>query len=114
MGPPRTALGNRQSGHGTCLTAPWAYLPANSAFVRLTDWRELPGALFLYLLLAPVIWTSCLWQPRLILEVFAGARGGGGWSARPATPPSCKHLARVTWRSLRVAGITGAAMPARG
>jgi hypothetical protein len=47
------------------------------AFIRFTDWRELPGALFLYLVLAPVIWTLYLWQPRLIVDVFDGlARGG--------------------------------------
>jgi hypothetical protein len=46
-------------------------------FVQFTDWRELPGALFLYLILAPVIWTLYLWQPRLIVDVFDGlARGG--------------------------------------
>jgi hypothetical protein len=46
-------------------------------FVKLTDWRELPGALFLYLVLAPVLWTFYLWQPRLIVEVFDGlARSG--------------------------------------
>ena len=31
--------------------------PAPSSFIRFTDWRELPGVLFLYLVLAPVIWT---------------------------------------------------------
>ena len=46
-------------------------------FVKLSDWRELPGALMLYLLLAPVIWTFYLWQPRLILDVFAGLAEGG-------------------------------------
>ena len=46
-------------------------------FVKLTDWRELPGALFLYLVLAPVLWTFYLWQPRLIIEVFAGLAEGG-------------------------------------
>src|SRR5215217_6703489 len=50
---------------------------ADRDFVRLTDWRELPGALFLYLLLAPVLWTFYLWQPRLILDVFAGLAEGG-------------------------------------
>src|SRR5918993_29652 len=52
--------------------------PARSgSFIRFTDWRELPGALFLYLVLAPVIWTLYLWQPRLIVDVFDGlARGG--------------------------------------
>ncbi len=50
---------------------------ATGEFVKLTDWRELPGALFLYLVLAPVIWTFYLWQPRLIVEVFDGlARSG--------------------------------------
>src|SRR5215211_3213849 len=47
------------------------------AFIRFTDWRELPGALFLYLILAPVIWTLYLWQPRLIVEVFDGLAQGG-------------------------------------
>jgi len=47
------------------------------AFIRFTDWRELPGALFLYLVLAPVIWTLYLWQPRLIVEVFDGLAQGG-------------------------------------
>ena len=111
MGPPRTALGNRQSGHGTCLTAPWAYLPANSAFVRLTDWRELPGALFLYLLLAPVIWTSCLWQPRLILEVFAGARGGVVGAPRDAAllqAPGARHQALIACGRHRRRGGGGA------
>lgn len=46
-------------------------------FVKLTDWRELPGALFLYLVLAPVLWTFYLWQPRLTVDVFDGlARSG--------------------------------------
>ena len=49
----------------------------NGAFIRFTDWRELPGALFLYLVLAPVIWTLYLWQPRLIVEVFDGLVQGG-------------------------------------
>ncbi len=47
------------------------------SFIRFTDWRELPGALFLYLVLAPVIWTLYLWQPRLIVEVFDGLAQGG-------------------------------------
>lgn len=52
-------------------------------FVKLTDWRELPGSLFLYLVLAPVIWTFYLWQPRLIVDVFAGlAKSGAIGSAR--------------------------------
>ena len=58
-------------------------------FIQLTDWRELPGALFLYLVLAPVIWTFYLWQPRLIIEVFDGlARSGAIGEARhpDATP----------------------------
>ena len=46
-------------------------------FVKLTDGRELPGALFLYLVLAPVLWTFYLWQPRLIVDVFAGLAEGG-------------------------------------
>ena len=55
----------------------------NDAFVKLTDWREWPGALSLYLILAPVIWTFYLWQPRLILEVFDGlARSGAIGPAR--------------------------------
>jgi hypothetical protein len=55
------------------------------SFIRLTDWRELPGALVLYLVLAPVIWTFYLWQPRLILEVFDGlARSGAIGPARKA------------------------------
>ena len=50
---------------------------SSQGFIRFTDWRELPGALFLYLILAPVIWTLYLWQPRLIVDVFDGlARGG--------------------------------------
>src|ERR671910_57827 len=54
-----------------------AHPARNESFIRFTDWRELPGALFLYLVLAPVIWTLYLWQPRLIVEVFDGlARGG--------------------------------------
>jgi hypothetical protein len=54
-----------------------------SEFVKFTDWRELPGALFLYLVLAPVIWTFYLWQPRLIIEVFDGlARSGAIGPAR--------------------------------
>jgi hypothetical protein len=54
-------------------------------FVRLTDWRELLGSLFLYLVLAPVIWTFYLWQPRLIVDVFAGLAQSGavGPSRRP-------------------------------
>jgi hypothetical protein len=60
-----------------------AHPDRNGAFIRFTDWRELPGALFLYLVLAPVIWTLYLWQPRLIVEVFDGlARGGVIGSAR--------------------------------
>ncbi len=52
-------------------------------FVMLTDWREFPGAMFLYLVLAPVIWTFYLWQPRLIIEVFDGlARSGAIGPAR--------------------------------
>src|SRR5215207_2065746 len=47
-----------------------AHPASNASFIRFTDWRELPGALFLYLVLAPVIWTLYLWQPRLIVEVF--------------------------------------------
>jgi hypothetical protein len=54
-------------------------------FVKLTDWREMPGALFLYLVLAPVIWTFYLWQPRLIVEVFDGlAQSGAIGPARRA------------------------------
>jgi hypothetical protein len=48
-----------------------------SSFIRFTDWREWPGALFLYLVLAPVIWTLYLWQPRLIVDVFDGLATGG-------------------------------------
>src|SRR5829696_6317744 len=61
--------------------------PARSgAFIRFTDWRELPGALFLYLVLAPVIWTLYLWQPRLIVDVFDGlARAGVIGPARQAS-----------------------------
>ena len=56
---------------------------ASRDFIKFTDWRELPGALFLYLVLAPVIWTFYLWQPRLILEVFDGlARSGAIGPAR--------------------------------
>ncbi len=51
--------------------------PTDREFVKLTDWRELPGALFLYLVLAPVLWTFYLWQPRLIVDVFAGLAEGG-------------------------------------
>ena len=50
---------------------------SDGGFIRFTDWRELPGALFLYLVLAPVIWTLYLWQPRLIVEVFDGLAQGG-------------------------------------
>lgn len=50
---------------------------ADGDFVRLTDGRELPGALFLYLVLAPVLWTFYLWQPRLIVDVFAGLAEAG-------------------------------------
>jgi hypothetical protein len=46
-------------------------------FIGFTDGRELPGALFLYLVLAPVIWTLYLWQPRLIVDVFNGLAEGG-------------------------------------
>src|SRR4051812_25082850 len=55
-----------------------AHPARNESFIRFTDWRELPGALFLYLVLAPVIWTLYLWQPRLIVEVFDGL---AGWQA---------------------------------
>ena len=54
-----------------------AHPAGNESFIRFTDWRELPGALFLYLVLAPVIWTLYLWQPRLIVEVFDGLASGG-------------------------------------
>src|SRR5215211_3623095 len=54
-----------------------AHPARNETFIRFTDWRELPGALFLYLVLAPVIWTLYLWQPRLIVEVFDGLASGG-------------------------------------
>lgn len=54
-----------------------AHPARNGSFIRFTDWRELPGALFLYLVLAPVIWTLYLWQPRLIVEVFNGLANGG-------------------------------------
>ena len=47
------------------------------AFVELTDWRESAGALFLYLVLAPVLWTFYLWQPRLIVDVFDGLSRSG-------------------------------------
>src|ERR671913_1777507 len=50
---------------------------SDGGFIRFTDWRELPGALFLYLVLAPVIWTLYLWQPRLSGEVFDGLAQGG-------------------------------------
>jgi hypothetical protein len=50
---------------------------SDQEFIHFTDWRELPGALFLYLLLAPVIWTLYLWQPRLIVDVFDGLAQGG-------------------------------------
>jgi hypothetical protein len=58
---------------------------APTTFVQFTDWREFPGALFLYLVLAPVLWTFYLWQPRLIVEVFDGlARSGAiGLARRP-------------------------------
>jgi hypothetical protein len=54
-----------------------AHPARHESFIRFTDWRELPGALFLYLVLAPVIWTLYLWQPRLIVEVFDGLAQGG-------------------------------------
>src|SRR5215210_1690166 len=54
-----------------------AYPARHESFIRFTDWRELPGALFLYLVLAPVIWTLYLWQPRLIVDVFDGLAQGG-------------------------------------
>jgi hypothetical protein len=37
--------------------------------IRIAGWRELPGAQFLSLFLAPVISTLCLWQPRLLVSV---------------------------------------------
>jgi hypothetical protein len=43
----------------------------------------------LYLVLAPVIWTFYLWQPRLIVEVFAGLAQSGaiGPPRRPGEEP---------------------------
>jgi len=68
----------------------------DDSFVRLTDWRELPGALVLYLLLAPVIWTFYLWQPRLILEVFDGlARSGAIGPARGAGVTADEVLRKI-------------------
>src|ERR671910_632541 len=68
----------------------------NESFIRFTDWRELPGALFLYLVLAPVIWTLYLWQPRLIVDVFDGlAQGGVVGPSRYAGIPADAVLARL-------------------
>ena len=49
----------------------------DQSFVKLWDWRELAGAVFLYLVLAPVLWTFYLWQPRLIVDVFDGLSRSG-------------------------------------
>jgi hypothetical protein len=69
---------------------------ASSEFVKLTNWRELPGALFLYLVLAPVIWTFYLWQPRLIIEVFDGlARSGAIGPARRSDITADAVLRRI-------------------
>lgn len=66
------------------------------SFIRFTDWRELPGALFLYLVLAPVIWTLYLWQPRLIVDVFDGlAQGGVVGPSRYEGIPADAVLARL-------------------
>jgi hypothetical protein len=58
-------------------------------FVKITDWQEFSGALLLYLVLAPVIWTFYLWQPRLIVEVFSGLAQSGaiGPARRPGEEP---------------------------
>ena len=73
-----------------------AHPAGNGSFIRFTDWRELPGALFLYLILAPVIWTLYLWQPRLIVEVFDGlAQGGVVGPARYEGVPADTVLARL-------------------
>ncbi len=65
-------------------------------FVKLTDWREFPGALFLYLVLAPVLWTFYLWQPRLIVEVFDGlARSGAIGPARRTNITADTVLRRI-------------------
>ena len=99
-------------------------------FVKITDWREFPGALFLYLVLAPVIWTFYLWQPRLIVEVFAGlAKSGAIGSAlrdgvaadvvlrqtgrsfvRPALPRGPVRLSKGALLSMLCVGLSLAAL----
>jgi hypothetical protein len=65
-------------------------------FVKITDWRELSGSLVLYLVLAPVIWTFYLWQPRLIVEVFAGlAKSGAIGSALQTDVAADRVLQRM-------------------
>ena len=79
-----------------CSSRSWLTPPETGRFIRFTDWRELPGALFLYLVLAPVIWTLYLWQPRLIVEVFDGlAQGGVVGPARYEGVPADAVLARL-------------------
>ncbi|HEV2127891.1 MAG TPA: hypothetical protein VGR22_04650 [Thermomicrobiales bacterium] len=74
-------------------------------FVRLTDWREFSGALFLYLVLAPVLWTFYLWQPRLIVEVFAGlAQSGAIGPARRADIAADAVLRRMGGSFVETAG----------
>lgn len=99
-------------------------------FVKITDWREFPGALFLYLVLAPVIWTFYLWQPRLIVEVFAGlAKSGaigsalrdgvaadvvlrqtGGSFVQPALPRWRMRLSKGALLSMLCVGLSVAAL----
>jgi len=67
-------------------------------FVKLTDWLELPGALFLYLVLAPVIWTFYLWQPRLIVEVFAGLAKSGAIGRALRAGTAADQVLRQTGR----------------
>lgn len=84
-------------------------------FVKLSDWRELPGALFLYLVLAPVLWTFYLWQPRLIVEVFDGlARSGAIGPARHIDIPANAVLRRIGANLLQTAVAFGPLRMSKG
>jgi hypothetical protein len=75
-------------------------------FVKFYDWRELSGALFLYLVLAPVLWTFYLWQPRLVVDVFDGLSRSSviGAPRDPGTAPEAflRGLAATLPRARRV------------
>lgn len=84
-------------------------------FVKLTDWREFSGALFLYLVLAPVLWTFYLWQPRLIVDVFAGlAQSGAIGPARRTGVGADEVLRRVGGSFVETAGQIGSLRVTKG